>query len=442
MAHEHLGRAVIATAMRSPSNRLGSFVSLVAIARLACACSGGNSNGASSDTSGDTVTLAVTGTQGVPIAANTSLDVFLVPLSIDGVSGNAVVDTGSPIVALDPSAFSGATLPDGAGTVASMTLGSLLIADPSLVGADLVTSPDPTVPMDGSLGCGVLCAFIVSLDYRGQTVTFGASSPPSGVEEPGASVAFTLQGGGTATLTDVPGTVQFPPSRILLTTTVEGQTYSFVVDSGSSFVLLREALFTSLVADGRAQIAGVGTAIIGQESSSAVTRVRSFSVGGQEVAGLVASSDSALEATLDDVASEIGQDVDGLIGGSFLRDFYVTVDYPGGALGLRRYTTGAPTYDSFDRVGVTVVPPTTGSSGPMTVAYVFSGTDAAAHGVMVGDVIVAIDGQPLAGLGSTAIDVLLSGPVGSTKSVQFGTTGAPTLSMRSVSIAVDDVLPL
>ena len=78
----------------------------------------------------------------------------------------------------------------------------------------------------------------------------------------------------------------------------------------------------------------------------------------------------------------------------------------------------------------------------MTVAYVFSGTDAAAHGVMVGDVIVAIDGQPLAGLGSTAIDVLLSGPVGSTKSVQFGTTGAPTLSMRSVSIAVDDVLPL
>src|SRR5208283_471774 len=90
VAHAHLGRAVIAMAMRSPSNRFGSFVSLIALARLACACSGGDSSSSgSSSTSGDTVTLAVTGTQGVPIAANTSLDVFLVPLSVDGVPGNA-----------------------------------------------------------------------------------------------------------------------------------------------------------------------------------------------------------------------------------------------------------------------------------------------------------------------------------------------------------------
>ncbi len=403
----------------------------LSLAVFAWSCSSAHAGG---------VTVDVTGPQGEPIAATHSTDILIVDVSVDGVRGNAVVDTGSPIVALDPSAFAGATLPDGAGTVGSLALGPLAISHPPVVGANLITSPDPTVPIDGSLGCGILCAFVVSLDYRGATVTLGASAPPANVAQPGGSVAFSLQGGGTSSISGVPGSVDFPASRIVVSTTVEGHAYSFVVDTGSSLVLLRQSIFNALVADGRAQIGGLTTATVGASSTSSVTRVRSLSVAGQEVDGLVASSDPSLESGLDSVATEIGGEVDGLVAGSFLRQFYVTVDYPGGALELRRYTEGGPTYDLFDRVGVDVAPAS--GANPARVTTVYAGTSAAALGVSVGDAIVAIDGEPLAGLGSTAVDVAVSGPVGSTKTVEFGAASSASLSMKSVSIGVDDILPL
>jgi hypothetical protein len=394
-----------------------------------------------SSRSGDAVTVNVSGSQGTPIPATKLDDLLLVNAQVGGVSGALVVDTGSPIVALDPSAFSTAGFPAGGGaaSVASMTIGGLTFHGQPVVAAPLVTSPDPTVPLAGSLGCGVLCAFAVSLDYRGSTVTLGASTPPNGVAPP-VAVPFSLEGGGTETLADVPGTVVFPPSRIVVTATIEGAAHPLVVDTGSSTVLLRESIFTSLVADGRAEITDVGTQSVGASSTSAVTRVRSFGVGGAVVSGLVAAADPSLDASLDSLATEIGGPVDGLVGGSFLREFFVTVDYQGGLLDLRRYTEGGPTYDVFDRVGVAVTPAM--GSTPATVTAVFAGTDAATHGVSVGDAVVSIAGTPLANLGETAINALLSGAVGSTKTVTFGATASPLLSMQTVTLGVSDVLPL
>jgi hypothetical protein len=54
--------------------------------------------------------------------------------------------------------------------------------------------------------------------------------------------------------------------------------------------------------------------------------------------------------------------------------------------------------------------------------------------------MVAIDGAPLASLTLTQVEVMLGGAVGSTKSVQFGS--AATLANQTVSIAVDELLPL
>jgi len=379
------------------------------------------------------VTVDVAGTQGLPIPATNVSDILVVDLSVGDAHATAVVDTGSPIVALDPSSFTGAHLPNGAGNISTLTLGALTFTNQSVVGANLIASPDPSIPIGGSLGCGILCAFAVSLDYRGSTVTLGSAPGPANVASPGTSVPFSLEGGGSETISGVPGSVVFPASRIAVSVTVEGKPYSFIVDTGSSFMLLRQALFTSLVADGRAQIGGIGTATVGQESTSAVTRLRSVVVGGEEVTGLVGNDDSSLESVLDGIASEVGHDVDGLVGGSFLREFYVTVDYPGGALVLRRYTANGPSYDSFDRVGVAVTP--ANGTTPATVSQVFPGTDAASKGLAVGDLVLAIDGQPLATLGSTAVNALLSGDVGSSKTLELGT-------MTSVSVAVDDILPL
>jgi hypothetical protein len=286
------------------------------------------------------------------------------------------------------------------------------------------------------MGCGILCMFSVSLNYRDLELTLGTAPVPANVTDPGTNIPFNLEGGLTGTIPGVPGIVTFPPSRVPVTATVEGQTYSLLVDSGSSFVVLRQAAFTALVADGRAQLSGVGTATQSAQSSSSVTRLRSVDVAGAEVDGLVGAQDTNVDATLDEVAAETGHPVDGLLGGSFLVHFYVTVDYPGGTLQLRPYTTGAPTYDIFDRVGIAIDP----SSG--TVSEVFSGTDASKKGVAMGDTVVSIDGQTVSGLGLTALSALVSGPVGTTKSVQFGAAASPAVAMKALSIKVDDILPL
>jgi hypothetical protein len=374
------------------------------------------------------VTVEETGALGQPIPVTVGDDVLVVPVTVDGVTGGLVVDTGSPVVALDPTPFQGATLPRGGGTLPALTLGGLTFHQLPVVGANLISSPDSTVPMDGSLGCSVLCAYAVSLNYRDATLTFAATGSPSHVEAPGATVPFSLLGGGESTVPMVPGTVDFPRSRVLVTAVLEGVTHSLVVDTGSTYVVVRQSVFETLAGDGRTTLSGVDTAGVGGRSSASVTRVRSFSVGGEDVAGLVASASSSFDASLDDVSAEVGSTVDGLVGGSFLRDFYVTVDYPREELVLQRYTEGAPTFDGFDRVGVLV-------ADDGTVAQVFAGSDAEKQGVAVGDVIVAIDGTALAGLGAFAIEGLLSGPVGSTKSVALS-------GMQELGIEVDDVLAL
>ena len=58
----------------------------------------------------------------------------------------------------------------------------------------------------------------------------------------------------------------------------------------------------------------------------------------------------------------------------------------------------------------------------------------------MGDTLLAIDGTVLATLGGSAIDALLAGPVGRSKTLTFGAAASPAISMQSVMIAVDDVL--
>ena len=53
---------------------------------------------------------------------------------------------------------------------------------------------------------------------------------------------------------------------------------------------------------------------------------------------------------IDSLQREIKHPVDGLLGGSYLREFLVTIDYPQGELRLQRYLPSV--VDEFKRVGV------------------------------------------------------------------------------------------
>jgi predicted aspartyl protease len=422
--------ALVSIRMRRPA-RLPFCVA--AVSALA-ACSGSSASG------GPDAALPYTGTLGEPIVVQDVTDILIVPVTVNGVTAAAIVDTGSPIVALDPASFPHAALPDGSGPVDMLTVGDLHFPGATVIGANLITSPDPSIPFGGSLGCAVLCEFEVSLNYRDSRLTLGPGAPPANIETPGVSVPFVLGGGGIVSLTGVPGQVTFPPSRIMLTATIEGTEYPFIVDTGSSLMTLRESLFSGLVKDGRAVISGIDTATVGMQSMSSVARLRSVVIGGALVEGLVGGDDPNLEQTLDDIAMETGSPVSGLVGGSFLRQFFVVVDYPGAALRLQRYSKGGPTFDTFDRVAIGVA--VADGDSPATVSGVFAGSAPAKLGVAIGDEVVAIDGEALGKLGSTAINQLLSGPLGSTKTVTFAMAASASLAHKTVTIAVEDILPL
>ena len=91
-------------------------------------------------------------------------------------------------------------------------------------------------------------------------------------------------------------------------------------------------------------------------------------------------------------ATELGTQIDGLLGGSFLRNFLVSIDYPNGQLHLQPYVT-PPIPDEFRRVGITIGLDATGMN--FVVSSVYPNTDAAAQNIKVNDQIVSIDGTAL-----------------------------------------------
>ena len=59
----------------------------------------------------------------------------------------------------------------------------------------------------------------------------------------------------------------------------------------------------------------------------------------------------------------------------------------------------------------------------------------------VGDEVVSVDGQALDPLDPVTADDLLNGPVGSSKTIAFGSAHAAALANTTVSIRVDDLVP-
>jgi hypothetical protein len=135
------------------------------------------------------------------------------------------------------------------------------------------------------------------------------------------------------------------------------------------------------------------------------------------------------------LSAEVGVEVHGLIGGSLLREFRTTVDFPGRALGLAAYGDRSHIDpDEFIGVGFAMAP-----RGPVWEGGdVYTDTDAFAQGRRPGDPVRELDGQSLSGASRAMVDTLLDGfalgdevPVG----VARGDT------TETLMIAVEDLLP-
>jgi hypothetical protein len=402
---------------------------------VAPACGGDGNPGAATDAGFTTM-----GMPGVPSPTRVGANLVFADVSIDGkIGGRLGIDTGAPIVLVDASKFAGLTFPANQRVTGDVTVGSLTIDDVPIVQKSFGGGMDP-LNFAGLLGADVMRQFMVRIDYAHPESAFRLGMPPmeivtDGVETPGNSLSFTLQGGGLGKL-DNGEVVAFVATRIPLDVMVDGVSHPFVLDTGASETTVRASLFDTVTADGRAQLTGLPITTVAGSSTATVTRVRSLTAAGATVNNPVVMTIG--DMLLDGLALEVDHPVDGLLGGNFLREFMVTVDYPQGVLQLQRYTT-PPIADEFKRVGVELG--LGGGAHHYVIARIYPDTDAAAKHLSVGDELVSVDGQALDPLDSVTADGLLNGTVGTSKALVLGNAHAAGLADASVTVLVDDLIP-
>ena len=353
-------------------------------------------------------------------------------ITADGSTAYGVVDSGNPWVLLDPAAFpSAATLPASGGALDAITAGGVTRTKPYVIPTSTGdVSGDSTLTLRGNLGCSVLCGQVASFDYRAVTFTLGDTAPTDAPTDLGAplSVPFTLSGGGTD------DGVPIPASRVVVPVVIEGTTFSMIVDTGASDVILSAGAYNSIVADGRVQTDGGMSQTTTGTSDSSITRVRSIVVGDATVDRPVIGHDAAFDANIAEVSADVGHTIDGSLGGTFLRNYYVTLDYPNQIVNLAPYPDTGFLLDPGEMIGLMVQY----VDGGYFVSAVSTG--AAELGVNVGDIVVAIDGQDLASISPLQVATLFYGTVGTTKKVTFG--AAATLDGQTVDVTVEEMLPL
>jgi hypothetical protein len=377
--------------------------------------------------------LSTMGPLGVPAPTLVGQNLTIVDVTIDGFAGGRLlVDTGSPFTIVNGSLFAGVMLPLADQVKVDVGVGDLVIDQvPALQATG--TSMDQ-LRLAGIFGGNVLRQFSSTFNYRDRSLALGDAQLPDGVEDV-TKVAFELAGGGLGRLS-ANELIEIPKTRVPVTAAVEGANHHFILDTGASDVVLRTQVFDALSGDGRPTLDDAPVSTVSGTTHASVTRAKSIALGGETVTDVPVMSFG--DDILDAVSSELGYTIDGLFGGDFLREFLLTIDYPKGAVELRRYTTRDHIVDEFKRVGVWIE--ASGATG-FVVGVVHAGSDAEKKGVTAGDELLAVDGTELAGLDLIAADALLDGTVGDSHRIRFGHTQNPSLAETEAAILIEDLVP-
>src|SRR5215471_3021498 len=207
----------------------------VLLAALGC---GGGSSG-----------FATMGMPGIPSPTRVGANLVFADVAVNGYTGGRLgVDTGSPVMLVDQSAFPGLMLGTATEVHANVTAGQFTVDNVPLVQQTFGGGMDP-LGFAGLFGGEVMRQFTVRLDYANPTLAFRLGRPSmepavDGVEVPGAAIGFTLQGGGRGQLD---GTIiSFPATRIPLTVDIEGVSHPFIMDTGASETTVRSSVYAAL----------------------------------------------------------------------------------------------------------------------------------------------------------------------------------------------------
>ncbi len=360
-------------------------------------------------------------------------NLLVVSTELEGAQGpSMVVDTGSPIVSMAPALVTNPPVPEGFGTFDKLRALGRDFSQVDVLFEPVASAQIADVRIAGALGCPLFCTSVLSMDYRGATVAVDRAEPPESLRTPNW-IEFRVRGGGRVTFDGVLKEVPVPASRILLKGEFEDQPVTMMLDTGAGFTVVASALGARLLADGRGRVESGGPAAV----RTSVFRARSIELGFVAMSDTPAVTGSSFDPLFMQLSDEVSEPVDVLLGGGFLREFYVEVNYPEGRLYLYRYPDREHITDEGHTLGLDISPFMAGDP-TIRIEEVYEGTSAAAQGLQVGDLIASIDGVLVAQMNPPQIAAALSGRPGEFRTLELGCAGCPgTQGERVVSIDLD-----
>lgn len=273
-----------------------------------------------------------------------------------------------------------------------------------------LASPYPGVPFGGILGREFFGTLVLTIDYANSkfTLTNPSIFHPNPAQE---AIAMTMRDG------------VFPNVEA----TVDGVTGTFDLDAGSSQGLMLTRAFANAngIVEKMPKTVDVDAARgVGGEIGGTAGRVATFKLGSVSFANPIAVVTNASGGAF------ATPGLAGNIGGEILRRFTVTFDAPEHTVYLARDSAYKDPF-TFTRSGLFA----TRRDGKTIVTRVVTGSPAQTAGVRPGDVLVALDGTPLAALTADQVHDFWLRPAGTSVRAKLERDGSPvavTLTLRDL----------
>jgi len=341
---------------------------------------------------------------------------FPVEMNGDGEVRHMVVDTGAVRTAAQETLLNDVS--NGVG-IATVDFGEgVVLEDYEMIAADLSSAVDHIgVELAGLIGQDLFTEYYFGLDYRAPAVTIADGTPfepPPGFE--------------AGDRVDVP--YSFEQGMPVVEVGTGAATARLIADTGSGVTIITESsVDPALLAGG---LEGYVWYTSYGSDPGVIVRLPHLEIGGIDVIdtwAVVVPDDHHLAEVFD----LMGVDVDGFVGFPVYRRFFVSVFGAEERYELFPY----PDLDhvdgnEWDRVGIEVMR----QDGAVEVDMVYSPSDAFDQGLVQGDVLTAIDGAPLDGVGLDDVRLLLRGNPGDTRTLAVGDGAGAT----DLTVEVDRLL--
>lgn len=297
----------------------------------------------------------------------------------------------------------------GFAKVHEIDIGGVRMIDQTAIITNVYDQAIEGIPVDGMIGFELFRRFAVRIDYGRKTMTatdFAHFDP----KDAGTPVPFVFYDH----LPFVQGRIDGMPAR-------------FDIDTGSRTELDITSPFVEKEKLRNRYPKGVSTIVgwgAGGSSRSYVVRVPSIEIGSIKLHDVVGGLSEAKGGSISDANFE------GNIGSGLLKRFDVTFDYARQMMYLKQLDPPPADAGEFDRSGLWI----NAEDDGYKVTGIAAGSPATAAGLIEGDVILSMDGQPAETVRlSDARDMLKTRPPGSTLAIVYRRNGVEhttTLMLR------------